>query len=361
MNVLQFPENEKISSLPHGSVVKFGIDPTAVRLHLGHVVPLLLCKQLKEQGHQIKIVIGTFTAQIGDPTGKEKTRPIIPREQTIKNAQNIIVFIKKFLGDVEILFNHEWLENFPTSKLLNLLGKFTWAQLSARENFQLRLEKNESISISELIMPTLQGLDSVQLNAKIEIGGVDQLFNFKITRDVQNIFGQIPQICLMTQIIKGTDGRKMSKSLDNCIFVDDAPIDVFGKTMRISDHLMAEWWEIFMTGEMVTEINPMQNKKKLAFTITFLLHSFEDAIKAREYFEQVIQNKNVPVEEQIVKMRVSKLIDCVMKARNISKTEVRKLLKGNGVSIDGVVVNDDMELNADMLVKIGKRQFIKIQ
>lgn len=361
MKTIQFPENESIKGLPKGSIVKLGIDPTAESLHLGHMIPLLLCKKLKEQGHHIKIVLGTFTAQIGDPTGKEKTRPLIAREDTIANANNIIVFIQKILGDVEILFNHEWLEDFPTHRLLNLLGRFTWAQLSARDNFQLRLEKNESISISELVMPVLQGLDSVHVNAAIEIGGIDQLFNFKITREVQSIFGQKSEICLMTNIINGTDGRKMSKSLGNCIFVNDSPINVFGKTMRISDETMQEWWDIFMNEELDKTANPMQNKKRLAFTITFLLHSFEDAIAARVHFEQVIQNKNIPNESNIILMNSLTLLDCIMNARGIGKGEAKKLINSNAISIDGNKVTEDQELKPEQIIKIGKRQFIKIQ
>lgn len=359
MKTIKMPDWEE---LPTNTIVKFGIDPTAGRLHLGHLVPLLLCRELQNKGHQIKIVLGTFTAQIGDPTGKEKTRPILPKEEVMSNAETIKVFVKKFLGDVEMLFNHQWLENWTTDKMMNLLGRFTWAQLSNRENFQKRLENNESISISELIMPLLQGLDSVQINAGIEVGGHDQLFNFKMTREVQRIFGQKPEICLMTEIINGTDGQKMSKSLNNCIFVDDNPIDVFGKTMRVSDNTMKEWWNIFIPHIIVPEdLPPIKKKEMLALEITSLLFGTNEAIIAGSHFNRTIRNKEVPGESEMQFIDSDNLIDCIIKARNISKSEARKLIQGNGISINGQKVNEDQSLQHDMLIKIGKRQFIKIK
>lgn len=363
MKTIQFPPGEDISNLPNDCIVKFGIDPTADKLHLGHLIPLLLCKKLQSEGKQIKIILGTFTAQIGDPTGKEKTRPIISKEETVKNAEHIIVFIKKFFNEkAEILFNHHWLEKHNSNELFALLGKFTWAQLSARDNFQKRLENNESISMSELIMPLLQGLDSVEVNADIEVGGVDQLFNFKITREVQQLFSQKPEICLMTNIITGTDGRKMSKSLNNCIFLNDSPNDVFGKTMSIPDNLMNEWFDILglIKPSAEQKFSQIEKKKLLAHGITSIIHGIDEAEKSLKHFTNVIQDKNTPSPDNIKRIDSSNLIDCIMKIRNTSKREANQLIKSNAVRINGVITNSDLNLQKDTLIQIGKRQFVKI-
>jgi tyrosyl-tRNA synthetase len=231
--------------------------------------------------------LGTFTAQLGDPSGKDTMRPILSAEETERNAESIIDQIARIFGNpnsshpnfksIQIHRNGEWFGVMNAIKMTNLLSKFTTTQLLARDSFQKRIEDKNPIGMHELVVPILQGYDSVMLQTDVEIGGNDQLFNFAITRDVQHVHGQKPEICLLMPIINGTDGRKMSKSFDNCIFINDSPDDVFGKTMSISDVLMKEWWPIISDSEFPTDkdggmtpgdLHPMKLKKDLAWFVT---------------------------------------------------------------------------------------------
>ena len=373
MKPTQFPLNEKID-FEKRLRVKFGIDPTSDKLHLGHLVPLLIVKSFLKQGHHVDIVLGTFTAQLGDPSGKDAMRPILDMDTTMKNAESIVIQLNRILDDrfLNISCNHVWFKVMNSIEMINIISKFTTTQLLSRDSFQKRISANNPIGMHELVVPILQGYDSVHLKTDIEIGGTDQLFNFGITRDMQRIHGQTPEVCFLAPIINGTDGRKMSKSFGNCIFINDTPDDVFGKTMSISDELMKEWWPIFSDSEFPTpeegidfpgDFHPMKLKKDLAWLITKLIWNHDLARDAFEKFESRIQNKELPTEMKEVKSG-ELLIDIIKEARNCSSSEAKRLLLAKAISINGVCVGETFgnfkisELGA--IIKIGKRNFIKI-
>ena len=364
-----FPNTEKID-FSKKLKVKFGIDPTSDKLHLGHLIPLLMVQELMDKGHKICIVLGTFTAQMGDPSGKDTMRPILDEEATKKNADSILEQIQRVLrGSFEVHFNHKWFEKMTAVEMLNILSKFTTTQLLSRDSFQKRIEDKNPIGMHELVVPVLQGMDSVMLAADIEIGGTDQLFNFAITRDMQRIHGQEPEKCLLMPIINGTDGRKMSKSFDNCIFINDKPSDVFGKVMSISDSLMQEWWPIFIDGEINMK-EPMQQKKRLALVITDKIWGYTDAMQSLEHFENTIQNNKLPEEMKEIKLPLDggiTLLNIVTQVRSCSKNEARRLIDSKAVRLvteggDNTVLVSESSVfvSPGVVVKVGKRDFVKL-
>lgn len=337
--------------------IKFGIDPTSDRLHLGHLIPIKLVKEFKDLGHTIDIVIGTFTAQLGDPSGKNSMRPMLSFEDTNKNALSIIEQVKRILGnDVNIHFNHSWFEKMSMFEMMNLVSKFTVSNLLSRDSFQKRIEESNPIGVHELMVPILQGLDSVFLKSDVEIGGSDQLFNFKISRELQVISGQDPENCLLVPIINGTDGRKMSKTFNNCIFINDKPEDVFGKVMSISDDTMEEWCQIFPIDSDIK--HPMFKKKKLAHEITKLIWGIKLADVSQLHFEDVIQKGILP--ESIPEISEASLLNVIKKIRKTSLTQSRRLLESNAVKVNDKIVNSNINLSSGDIVKVGKRDFVKI-
>jgi tyrosyl-tRNA synthetase len=351
----KFPHNEDVDFSKKLNV-KFGIDPTSDRLHLGHLVPLKFVKKLKDEGHHIDIVLGTFTAQLGDPSGKDLMRPMIDAESTSKNADSILRQVQRVLGEFQVHFNHTWFQDMSAIEMMGIIAKFNTNHLLCRDSFQKRIEIGNSIGMHELIVPILQGFDSVKLNTDIEIGGSDQLFNFTITRDLQKAMGQKPEVCFMMPIINGTDGRKMSKSFNNCIFLDDSPVDVFGKTMSASDSLMREWFPIFLDGPIGKDI--MNEKKRLAFQITKEIWTEEDALNAQKHFEEVIQNRNLP--QEMTDICTFNMVDAIKILRNCSASEARRLLQNNAVSVNGEKVLNEIVLNSGDIIKVGKLNFGKI-
>lgn len=354
--------------------VKFGIDPTSDRLHLGHLIPLMLVKKLWMEGHHIDIVLGNFTAQLGDPSGKDTMRPILTPEETEKNAESITEQIARIFGNPDashpnfkniiIHRNGEWFEKMTAIEMTNLLSKFTLTQLLSRDSFQKRFLENNAIGMHELTVPILQGVDSAHLKTDVEIGGNDQLFNFSITRDVQRVFGQTPEICMLMPIINGTDGRKMSKSFDNCIFINDTPNDVFGKVMSISDEMMKEWWSIFLGDNLLFGIDkhPMEMKKELAWHITDIIWTSkkgELADDAQMHFENTIQGRNNPSE--IKETALNDVVEIIQMMRTCSRTNAKKLVSQGGVKVNGNKITDEkISLKSGDIVKIGKLDFVKL-
>jgi tyrosyl-tRNA synthetase len=329
-----------------------------------------------------------FTAQLGDPSGKDTMRPILSEEETRKNADSIEAQVARIFGDpdsnhpqfnnIKIHRNSQWLDNMSAGQLLNTLSKFTTAQLLVRDSFQKRMEDGNSIGMHELVVPILQGFDSVQLESDVEIGGTDQLFNFGITRDMQRLHGQTPEICMLMPIINGTDGRKMSKSFGNCIFLNDTPNDVFGKTMSISDELMKDWWPVVLDsdfptpdpagGDISEDLHPMKLKKDLAWHITQLIWGHEKAKVAEENFESVIQGNKIPEDIKLVSYKVGISIEeMIMELRGCSKTEAKRLIKSNAVKFV-TESNEFVTIEAESLVfmapgvtiKVGKKDFAKL-
>lgn len=362
MNV--FPHDADLSPVKR---VKFGIDPTFSRLHLGHFVPLRLVKKLAAQGHDITIVLGTFTAQLGDPSGRDTTRPILPAQEVEKNAEAIKDQVRKLLGieekfprgSIKFFRNGVLHNNTKLPEFFKFVSQFTLAHMTSRNAFQDRIENGQSIALHELLVPILQGLDSVALKTEIEIGGQDQLFNFQIARQLQENDGQKPQACILLPIINGTDGRKMSKSLGNCIFLDEDPADIFGKVMSISDAVMSEWLPLFTDWKPEADANPMFVKKQLAFDIVQQIAGLEAAITAKNHFEEVVQNKQLP--DDIPSITATDLLDAVVKMRQCSKTAARNLIGSGGVRVNNQkVVDCTTHLNEGEIVQAGKRNFAKI-
>lgn len=368
-----FPDTEKID-FSKKLKVKFGIDPTSDKLHLGHLIPLLFVKKLWDEGHHIDIVLGTFTAQLGDPSGKDTMRPILTPEETEVNANSIAEQVARIFGNpnsshpnfknIIIHRNGEWFGVMNAIMMTNILSKFTTTQLLSRDSFQKRMKENNPIGMHELIVPILQGQDSVFLESDVEVGGTDQLFNFSISRDMQKLKGQEPEKCVLMPIINGTDGRKMSKSFDNCIFINDTPNDVFGKVMSISDEMMKEWWSIFLGDNLLFGIDkhPMEMKKELAWHITDIIWTSkkgELADDAQMHFENTIQGRNNPSE--IKETALNDVVEIIQMMRTCSRTNAKKLVSQGGVKVNGNKITDEkISLKSGDIVKIGKLDFVKL-
>jgi tyrosyl-tRNA synthetase len=352
MQFQRFPEGAQIKP---GSRVKFGIDPTFNKLHLGHYVPLRLVKWFQKMGHPVTIVLGTFTAQLGDPSGRDKTRPMIPHDDCLKNADHIHHQLEKLLHPGWKLFNNATLHyNTSVAKFLKTVANFTLTHMTSRDSFQKRIEAGESIGMHELMVPICQGMDSVHLETEVEIGGQDQLFNFQITRRLQEIDGQPPQVCLMLPIIRGTDGRKMSKSYQNCIWLDEPAKHIFGKVMSIPDDVMEEWIPLFMEKDIDIKsyTNPMDRKKLLAFSIVAELYDWQTAVQETEAFQKTVQNKEPPAE--IPEIAGLTLIEVLTKLRKCSRSAARRLVEQGAVYLgDQKVTNETVALHDNDIVKVG--------
>lgn len=358
-NLITFPEGSDIYA---GTNIKFGIDPTAPRLHLGHMVPLRVVGKLQEAGKNVTIVLGTFTAQMGDPSGKDKTRPILSSTDTEANANKILEQVNKILKPGFNLFRNGDLFNTMTvPELMKIISKFTTTQLLSRDAFQKRMEQDKSIGMHELIVPVCQGYDSVHLDADVEIGGTDQLFNFQVARKLQELEGQTAQVCAMMPIINGTDGQKMSKSLNNCIYLDESPEDMFGKCMSTSDATMEQW--IPLLTDIENDPNdPMGTKKRMAHDVVKQLHSQEAADRALEGFQRRIQGSELP--DDMKEIEAKWIVGAVAELRESSNSLARQLLRSGAVQVDRgdgfTKVSIDFELEAGDILKAGKRFFAKI-
>ena len=349
--------------MPTSGVVKFGIDPTSDKLHLGHLIPIRMVKKLKENGMDVHIILGTFTAQMGDPSGKDTMRPILSLSATKSNADSIISQMHRVLGDdITIHYNHEWFNEMTLPEIMRMLSKYTVDFLLSRDAFQKRQEAGNSIGIHELIVPLLQGLDSVKLKANVEVGGSDQLFNFLLSRDVQDKMGQDPEICFMAPIINGTDGRKMSKSYNNCIYINDSPKDVFGKVLSISDKTMHEWYPLFIENYN-KEDHPMTLKKALAVEITNIIWPGKGE-EEKSAFEKV-SSGSLPAD--IPEIKSEPLLDLISKMNKISKGDARRLLTHGAVSVAKSgssdlekVTDQNYQLQPGDVIKAGKRNYGRI-
>jgi tyrosyl-tRNA synthetase len=357
-----FPEGATIEP---GVRVKFGIDPTYHRLHLGHMVPLKFVRGLAAKGHPVTIVLGTFTARLGDPSGRDATRPILDRDTVEANAAAITKTINKFMpgwpnmSGSGIAWNGNFLYGLPLSTFMELASNFTVTHMMSRDSFQRRQEAGTGVALHELLVPICQGYDSVCLQAGVEVGGQDQLFNFQIARQMQEIYHQKPpQVCVMAPIIRGTDGRKMSKSLDNCVWMDEEPNDMFGKVMSVSDEVMEEWLPLLLDDDPSTvdaTRGPMHKKKVLAYQIVMQCHGNEAAQDAWRHFEKTVQNRETP--EVVAEVEAATLVEAVVKIRDTSRTEARRLLGASAVRVDGAVVKDDVVVRPGQLIKVGKLDY----
>lgn len=367
-------------------IIKFGMDPTAPDLHLGHAVALKKIKQFLDAGHEIHLIVGNFTALVGDPSGRNTTRPALTPTEVADNAQTYVNQLSKIFdtSKIKIHYNNDWLGKMSFSDVLKLLSKATLSQIMQREDFKNRYEHNLPIALHELIYPIIQGYDSVAVKADIEFGGRDQLLNCLFGKSLQENNGESGQIVLTMPLLCGLDGHiKMSKSKGNYIGLTEHPNDMFGKTMSIPDHLIPEWVELTTNWTPTEKIeaiaafkngtqNPMIIKKKIAFNIVEQYHNLEAAQKAEEFFYHQVQQKdliskefqeinwnNLPNNQQI------SIVELGSKLLEQSKSNIRRLIEGGAVSINGEKVTDvNMILqntNVEIKLKIGKRGFFSLK
>ncbi len=357
--------------------VKLGADPTAPDIHIGHTVVIRKLKAFQELGHTAIFLIGDFTGMIGDPSGKNSTRPPLSREEIDKNAETYKTQIFKLLDPekTEIRFNSEWMDKFSAADFVKLCSRVTVKQILERDDFEKRLREEKPISLHELLYPLVQGYDSVALNADVELGGTDQKFNLMVGRDLQREYAQQPQIVLTTPLLEGLDGvNKMSKSLNNYIGIDENPNEMFGKIMSISDDLMWRYYEL-MTDITPTEIvkmksgeeNPRNLKVNLAKLIIKDFHSPEDAEKAEADFIARFVKKEIPddIAESYLPFSKYSLVDLMIQTNLVaSKKEAKRLIEQGGVKLNGEKVSNtsaEIDLKDEILLQVGKRKFLKVR
>ena len=359
--------------------VKLGCDPNRPDLHLGHSVVLKKLRDFQDLGHNAILVIGDFTAMIGDPTGRNKTRPQISLEETKQNAKTYLEQAAKILDikKLKIVYNSDWLNKLDFSKIIELNSKFTVAQFIERDDFSKRYKNGEPISLHEFMYPLAQAYDSVILRADIELGGTDQKFNLLLGRSMQKEYDLKQQVIITLPLLEGLDGKnKMSKSYDNYIAFNDSEIDMYGKTMSIPDSLIFKYFKLVTNVSMkeIKDLELMINaeklsyrdlKRKLAREIVSLYYDNNAASIAEEYFDNVIVNKGIPkdVDEVSIQSDV-KLIDFLLDRSLVeSKGEAKRLIKQSAVKINDKTVDDIhiiLKPAIEYTIKVGKRRFIKI-
>ena len=373
-------EEEMIRLLGSGKQLRLkeGFDPSAPDIHLGHVVALKKLRQFQELGHQVVLIVGDWTAQIGDPSGVSVTRPMLSAEEVKANAETYMQQFFKIVDKdrTEVRWQSEWFGKFNLSDVIKLTSKFTVAQILAREDFSNRYNAGRPISITELLYPLLQAYDSVAIAADVEFGGTDQKFNLLVGRELQSMIGQRPQQVFMVPILTGTDGvQKMSKSLGNYIGVAESPGEIYGKTMSIPDELILQYFELvtdvsdeelgeFESALAGQEVNPMNLKKRLAREIITGLYSQKEALEAEEGFTRVFQEGEVPeeIEEHHLSLASLSLVDILVETGLAkSRSEASRLLKQSAVSINGERVKENLNgVQNGSIIKVGRRRFARV-
>ncbi len=357
--------------------VKLGADPTAPDIHIGHTVVIRKLKAFQDLGHTAIFLIGDFTGMIGDPSGKNATRPPLSREEINANAETYKKQIFKILDSekTELRFNSEWMGKFDAADFVRLCSHVTVKQILERDDFEKRMSEEKPISLHELLYPLVQGYDSVALESDVELGGTDQKFNLLVGRSLQREYDQEPQIIITTPLLEGTDGvDKMSKSLGNYIGIDEEPNEMFGKIMSISDELMWRYYEL-LTDKTPAETEAMKNseenprnlKVNLAKLIIKDFHSADDAKAAEEDFIARFVKKEIPdeIEETSVASGAYNLAE-LLATLNLasSKKEAKRLIEQGGVKIGGEKISDtnaEIELTDEILLQVGKRKFLKVK
>ena len=359
--------------------VKLGCDPSRPDLHIGHSVVLRKLRHFQDLGHQAILVIGDFTAMIGDPSGRNKTRPQLTIEEARDNAKTYLDQAKAILNmkNLKVCYNSEWLNKMSFSQVIKLSSSTTVARMLERDDFTKRYESEVPISLHEFLYPLAQAQDSVELISDIELGGTDQKFNLLMGRNLQKEVGQEPQCVLTMPILEGTDGvEKMSKSYGNDIGISDSANDMYGKTLSIPDNIIFSWFNLATnidSSELENikkklesdSINPMEIKRLLARKIVEFYYDSNSALDAENHFNTVIVSKGVPdnIEDFIIEESML-LIDVIIKANMLSsKSEARRMIKQSAVKIDGNAIDDihyKIPLNKNIILKVGKRKFLRI-
>ena len=384
-------EAELVRLLNSGKILslKQGFDPSAPDIHLGHVVGLRKLRQLQELGHKVTLIVGDWTARIGDPSGQSATRPMLSTREIEINAQTYMEqFFKVVDRDkTELRWQSEWFSRFTLDEVIKLTSKFTIAQLLAREDFNKRYNSGNPISLTEMLYPLLQGYDSVAIQADVEFGGIDQKFNCLVGRELQQSTGQSPQQIFLVPLLVGTDGhQKMSKSLNNHIGIAEPPREIYGKVMSIPDSLIVDYFELVtdVAEEEITEfkkqlktrsVNPMNLKKRLAHEIVRQFHGKQAADEAQEHFTQVFQQREIPKETHTVELRgivdisgkfeveVQRDITSLIVEAGLAKSrsEANRLLAQGAIEVDGEKVSTSLvTLKDGSIIKVGKRRFLRI-
>lgn len=363
--------------------VKLGVDPTATDLHLGHVIPVLKLRQFQDLGHQAVLIIGDYTATVGDPSGRNKARPQLSHEEVLANAVTYTDQLFRILdgSKTEVVYNGTWFSKMTFQDVIRLLSRMTLARMLEREDFANRMREQLPISLHELMYPLMQGYDSAMVRADVELGGIDQKFNILVGRDIQKEMGQEPQVGLCNPILLGTDGNeKMSKSLGNTIGLQDSPQDMFGKTMSIPDHLMRMYFELItevplseidalLTGIEKGTHHPRDVKRRLASEIVKRFHGEAAAKEAAEEFDRVFARQELPSEMPEVWITPEpegiRIIHLVVQAGLApSNSEARRLVEQGGVRIDDEVVRDieyRWPARDGAVLRVGRRRFARVR
>jgi len=351
--------------------IKFGIDPTGSELHLGHSVPFRKLRQFQDLGHKIIFLIGDYTATIGDPSGRFEARKPLAEKQIKDNMKDYISQAGKILNikKVEIRYNSEWYKKKNALFLFDLTSRFTIARVMERDDFKKRIKEDVDISVLEILYPLMQGYDSVELKADVEIGGRDQKFNLLMGRKVQKRYGQPKQDIVMVPLLEGTDGvRKMSKSYNNYIGLTEFSGKMYGKIMSIPDSLISNYFKLLTDISLPkkSKINPRDAKARLAREIVAMYHSKKEAEKAEKEFNKVFKEKGLPTKIPGVKINRKKIniLDLLVKAKLVSsKAEAKRLILQKGVKINSKIQEDwkaIIETKKDLVIQVGKRRFAKI-
>ncbi len=353
---------------------KLGVDPTAPDIHLGHTVVLEKLRQFQVMGHQAVLIIGDFTATVGDPSGRSSTRPPLTREEVLGNAETYTDQAFKILDreQTEVVYNGDWFRGMNYEEVLKLNARVTMQQMLQREDFRNRIEGNKEVRLHEMQYPVMQGWDSVEVRADVELGGTDQLFNILVGRDMQKSQEMEPQVAMCLPILEGTDGaRKMSKSYGNYIGVDESPAEMFGKAMSISDELMDRWYTLLLGGGRDLELHPMEAKKQLAAQLVARYHDAAAAVAARADFEAKFAKGDSEVQWPEVQLDDERrLITAVAIAyreghgTERSNSEIRRLIQQGGVQLDGEKLNDPAaDLPAavtDKVLRLDKKRSVRL-
>lgn len=359
--------------------IKLGADPSRPDLHIGHAVVLGKLRAFQDLGHQAVLIIGDFTAMIGDPTGRSKTRPSLTLEETKENALSYFdqagVILNK--NKLEIRYNSEWLNLMNFNDVVKLAAHYTVARMLERDDFAKRIQNGVPVSIHELLYPLAQAYDSVAIRSDVELGGTDQKFNLLVGRDIQKEYGLEPQVTLTMPILEGLDGKeKMSKSLGNYIGITDAANDIYGKTLSIPDELIIRYFTLAtdlkpdeiksMDTAMKNGKNPRDMKHDLAWHLTRMYHSIEAANAARAEFEKVFVDKGIPddMPEYLISENPASLVTLIADSGLAdSKAEAKRLMTQGGVTLNGEKISDimaNMTITSGDVLKVGKRKFIKL-
>ncbi|MEF3694457.1 MAG: tyrosine--tRNA ligase [Candidatus Cloacimonadota bacterium] len=360
--------------------IKYGIDPTGYDVHIGHLVPIRKMREFQDMGHIGVIIIGDFTAQIGDPTGRDDSRPPLTKEQILENSAKYMEQLFTVLDPArtEIRYQTEWFGSMGMTDVIKLMGKFTLAQFLAHDTFRNRYEQGLALGMHEIMYPILQGYDSVAIHSDVELGATEQKFNILAGRDMQRYFGQEQQVAVLSPILMGTDGvNKMSKSMNNYIAVFDPPAEKFGKVMSIPDKLIVNYYNYATTlhpdeiqkikEELESGVNPMLSKKRLGWEIVKLYHGAEAADEARSAFEKQFSQKEIPDEmPEFNSPEQSLKLIRILTESGLCETngEAKRLIMQGAVSVDGTkftAIDAEIELVDGAVIKCGKRKYLRIR